>query len=205
MFGKECVSSRRAADACYAVSNCRRCARRVRRWLVSAGVALLLSAVPVSVPSAVQGWTKYVPSDGSYSVLMPTAPTVKYLEVRRPEGDVIATSYAMAQMRLMACAVTSFDEPWTLDRFGGLDAAFDFYRRGLLEKSKCSEVPGSRREIRLGAVPGLEFTGVSSDGHTRLMSRVYIDGRRTFLLMLVWQQPGAAPNADTFFGSFVIR
>lgn len=147
-------------------------------------------------------WTKYISSDGGYSVLMPSAPTLKTINNLQP-GNLSYSSSMSCPTRLLAFTVLAYDYP------------HDFlatYNERILDilLKESSELPGkkliSKQRVQHHQYPGLEWIISAEEGKAVVAQRAYLVGERVYVMLCVMPNRGfCSRHAAAFFNSFKVE
>ncbi len=157
-------------------------------------VTLILTlAVGVCV-SQTADWAKFVPPDGSCSILMPGKPELHDISKDNPAGRIVINAWvADTDQGFFVLGIT--DYPVDIDVQEELDRSRDNFLKEVSAKLM------SESDFTLKGYHGKEFTGVS-DSHT-FKSRLLVVGRRDY--MNVVRMPTASlsmERANRFLLSF---
>jgi hypothetical protein len=133
----------------------------------------ILLAVAVGVcGSQTVNWIKFVPPDGSFSVLMPEKPVLNSSTVDKPSGKIVTNIWvADTSQGFYLAGVT--DYPADIDVQKELDLSRDNFIKAVEAKLV------SESDFTLKGYRGKEFTGVSSSDTFKV--RELVVGRRNYL------------------------
>jgi hypothetical protein len=161
-------------------------------------LSLLAGLLPM--PSLAQGWTRFTPAEGMFSVEMPAPP--KRQENPIPPGPaapgrtVLYTATADREVYLAGWG--EYAPTFKFDIQAELDANRDNFVKGM----KTAAGPTTR--ISFKGAPGIEFT-TQDPGKWFARVRVYIiDNKPYQLIALVPADRASSPNIAKFLGSFQV-
>ena len=173
--------------------------------------ALMLLFLILCFGSLVYGqaseWVKFSSAEGNFSVSLPTEPTLQAGESEITPKDARTGAPLAKKVRAATKLFLSRGEGEAyMVGWADYEAGFTFDTNGELLANRDNFVKGlgaelvTEKKITFGSSPGLEFTAKKDT--TFFRSRVYIFGRRPYLLVAVSGNPDV-PNANKFFSSFV--
>jgi len=161
-----------------------------------ASVAAVLIAGFVAEVRAQNGWTKFSPEGGNFSVLMPGSPKVEAENKVGPFGPY--TSYLFSETK----AGTFYMIGWTdyspnvaLNVQGEITTTRDNFIKSV------NGTLIAEKEISLDGHPGLEFTA-QMGSKFYVISRIYVVGNRPYQILAVTRKYQDQTNANRFIWSF---
>jgi hypothetical protein len=151
-------------------------------------------------------WVKFSSSEGNFLVLLPIEPTFKAekseMNPRNARtGELLAEKVRYTSNMFASQGVgetylvgwVDYQPGFTFDIDGELKANRDSFVKALNARLL------TEKKITLGGNPGLEFS--AKNDTTFFQSRVYIFGKRPYMLIAISTKPDF-PNAYKFFSSF---
>jgi hypothetical protein len=161
--------------------------------------AMLLVLFAATFAAGFQGvgeWIKFESTPGLFSVLMPAQPTEEKETKESPYGPYTTNLFlSKGNGELFMAAWVDYDPKFNFDAQKELDLNRDNFVKGV------QGTLGSTTRITFKDNPGIEFDGTASNFSFK--SRVYIVGRRPYMLIAVFPVGGeGSPNINKFFSSF---
>jgi hypothetical protein len=157
-------------------------------------IIIVIAAGAAVAGSQTANWIKFVPPDGSFSVLMPVAPELHTTSKDNPSGKIV-TSMWVADTPQGFYLSGFTDYPVDLDVQTELDRSRDNFLKAVDAKLV------SESDFTIKGYPGKEITGVSSEDTFKF--RQLVVGRRNY--GNVTRHPTASFNVERvnkFFQSF---
>lgn len=172
----------------------------MKRTITAALLLLLTTTAAAAALQAAKPWEKFTSRPGRFNVLMPGAPQEKK-ETKQgagplfPLNNYLYTSQEEGAIYLVGWV--DYNPAARLNVRGELAANRDNFLKSLNARL-VSEKP-----IKLGAHPGIEFTG--DNAQTSFSARVYVVGQRPYMLAaLTIKGRGAPAQPEKFFSSFAL-
>jgi hypothetical protein len=167
-----------------------------------AAVALLACLAIVLVAGfflevhAQNGWAKFSPDGGNFSILMPGNPKVEVENKIGPFGPY--TSNLLSEAKggtTYLIGWTDYPTNVSLNVQGEINATRDNFLKSVNGKLIAE------KEISLDGHPGLEFTA-EMNSKFYVISRIYVVGNRPYQILAVTQKYSDQTNANRFLWSF---
>ena len=159
---------------------------------------LVLIALPTAAAQAPADWVKFSPPGSPFTILLPTQPKEEKKVTEHSSGPYTTVLYTTSNpdRELFLVGWVDYDPKFKF----GVQAELEANRDNFVKATKATLL--STTPIKLGAHPGIEFKAEMT-GKADIVSRVYIVGRRPYLLVLV-TPPGRDSSAvrERFFSSF---
>ena len=161
-----------------------------------ANLALVLVAGFVLEVRAQNGWAKYSPEGGNFSILMPGSPKVEVENKIGPFGPYTSNLFTEAKAgTFYLIGWTDYPTNVSLNVQGEINATRDNFIKSVNGKLIAE------KEISLDGHPGLEFTA-EMNSRLYVISRIYIVGNRPYQIVAVTPKYSDQTNANRFLWSF---
>jgi len=163
-----------------------------------AAVALLACLVAGFVldVGAQNGWTKFSPEGGNFSILMPGNPKVEVENKIGPFGPYTSNLFSETKSgTFYLIGWTDYPTNVTLDVQGEINATRDNFIKSVNGRLIAE------KEISLDGHPGLEFTA-EMNSKFFVTSRIYVVGNRPYQILAVTPKYGGQTHANRFLWSF---
>lgn len=141
-------------------------------------------------------WVRFESAPGRFSVLMPTQPTEEKETKDSALGPYTTSLYhSKGNREVYAAGWVDYDSKYNFDAQKELDANRDNFVKSV------NGTLGSTTKITYKDNPGIEFEGTTPNYSFK--SRVYVVGRRPYMLMVLFPPGGeGSPNINKFLSSF---
>ena len=157
---------------------------------------LATGALAVQAPAP---WKKFTSQAGNFSVLLPAEPQ----EQKETKDDGGPLSPYTNTLYIARGGNGAYLVGWTdykpgvrIDVQGEIKANRDNFVKGV------NGTLGPEKPLKLGTHPGTEFTAETAQALFHV--RVYVIGRRPYILVALRPKGSQDPNADKFFSSFTL-
>jgi len=168
-------------------------------------VVALLGAVVPSAADAQSGWTTFAPAAGRFTVSVPSTPTLSTSKDSSPVGEITEYTYTV-NTPTESFTLNYQDLPELAVMFGGTGRIYGGARDGCLKDAGGTLI--SFTKVQLDTHNGMQllYQAPSSEGKPAQQGRVrmFLVGRRLFVVAATWPQGASAADADQFFNSFKI-
>lgn len=142
------------------------------------------------------GWAKFSPEGGNFSITMPGSPKVEVENKIGTFGPYTSNIFSETKSgTLYLIGWTDYPGNVTLDVQGEIKATRDNFLKSV-HGTLISE-----KEISLDGHPGLEFTA-EMDSKLYVVSRIYIVGNRPYQILAVTRKYEDQTKANRFLWSF---
>lgn len=170
---------------------------KTRAFAVSLALLIMAAAVSAQEHSSDGGWTRFTSEPGRFSVLVPSQPTEKVETKQSPHGPYSTHLFTVnSENMLFIVAWVDYDPSFNF----GVQAELHANRDNFVKNSGI-KLTGTTKQISLDGNPGIEFTAES--GNARIKSRVYIVGRRPYMLIAM-SRTGDLSDGDRFLTSLEV-
>jgi len=163
----------------------------------TAAVLLILLAASLAVGfQDASEWIKFKSTPGQFSVLMPAQPTEEK-ETKGSASGPYTTNLFQSQGNgeVYIAAWVDYDPKINVDAQKELDANRDNFVKAV------AGTLGSTTRVTLKDHPGIEFEGTAPNFSFK--SRVYVVGRRPYMLIVLYPPGGGgSPTINKFISSF---
>ena len=160
---------------------------------------LVLITLPTAAAQAPADWVKFSPPGSPFTILLPTQPKEeKKVTENSPSGPYTTVLYTASspERELFLVGWVDYDPKFKF----GVQAELEANRDNFVAATKATLL--STTPIKLGVHPGIEFKAEMT-GKADIVSRVYIVGRRPYLLIaLTPLGRDSSIVRERFFSSF---
>jgi hypothetical protein len=150
-----------------------------------------------------EGWQRFAPSYGGFSVLLPGTPTSQTKKLPTPLGDGTMTMYMVTTEDSRVYMAATLDLPEALAGLADPNDMLDGFVKGLVQPFNGRVV--SQSKVRLGNYPGKEVTVAMLGGQMVCRARAFAVGGRMYVVMALAPRASAdLVDFEKFLDSFEI-